>query len=522
MIKTQEKLIDIINRNRVLYNLNPDIIDDDFPGGGGGGTGGGGNGTTSANTVPALYISPSENQSIAIGTTLCFTASGNMGFPQESEQVAGLNGGCSATSSGTWVKNCGTNGQPDAEAYDTRTIHKNRPFQFTGRNGTFNSPASPLLNTHILLGVRTINGYYFYWDVYRYCASTSVGCTSRWMGSIRMSTPQGNQITFATGFVEFNQLFRIRSDGNRISWDYTTENNWIYNRYYITIPEDVGEFQFFVNGLFLNNQWDDLKTLRGSYQSTPTPNDFVWTSDCVDNLVVTGNKACYTPVIAGHCKICVALPNLQPKCVSVVATPLTLTPVNAECRSCGETEECENIPDPTQPVISVTSIDVDSIRISWNDSISLTSGLFYEVKVNSVIETTLDSTVILSSLETGSYNISVRAIDACGASDWSVEVIYEIVAEDDRDAGPADFALTEVPYEGDRTSDLNSYEATWEEVVGADSYEIWVGDPQSYILVTTSDLFYDFISLTGGIYLSVRGKYLDGSYTLFSNITQVP
>lgn len=518
MIKKNQTLLDIINNNRVLHLLDPNI-DDEFPGGGG--SGGDGSGTTSGNTVPSLSISPNTDQSIAIGTTLCFTASGNIGFPLEGEQATNFNGGCSATSSGTWIKNCGTNGAFDAEAYDTKPIYRKRPFQITATNSSFANPGVPLNNSHLLLGVKSTGGYVFFWEVFRYCGA-SPSCSPKWIGSIKMTSPNGTQTTFATGYVEFKQQFRIRSDGNRLSWDYTTENNWVYNRYYIDIPEDTGDFQFIVNGLFLGNTWTNIKSFKGSYQATPEADDFIWTSDCIDSLVVTGNKACYTPIISGHCKICVSVMTLDPKCVSVVATPLTLTPLNAECRTCGDSEDCENIPAPTQPVVSIIPLDVDSIKVDWEDSISLTSGLFYEVSVNNFVETTLDNTIILNSLTDGEYSISVRAIDACGVSEWTDPQVYEIDTISERPIGPDKFTLTEVPYTGDKQSDLISYQATWDEVEDAVLYEIWAGDPQSYLYAETEDLFYDFLSLPSGLKLSVRAKDAMDNYTQFSTIVEVP
>ncbi len=161
----------ILNNCRILENLvSPEFEDylrgDEFPyvGGGGGGsidpsqggggTGGGTAGTTSSNILPSLSISPSTNQSIVTGGTLCITASGSISLPLESEAPTSFDGGCSASSGGTWTKTCGTNNAYDGEAFDTKLIYKQRPWQITGRNSSLASSTSPL-NMQLLLGVRT-------------------------------------------------------------------------------------------------------------------------------------------------------------------------------------------------------------------------------------------------------------------------------------------------------------------------------------------------------------------------------
>lgn len=438
MINKTLKLKDIINNTRVLNNLQSPIEDyqnDGFPigsgssqGGGnsGGGMGGGTAGTTSSNLISGLTLSPNTNQSIVTGTTLCLNASGVLVFPQEGEQSALLTGGCSAMSVGslgTWVKNCGTNGNYDGEAYDTNLIYKNRPFQFTGTNASFiNNPGGQFNNVHLMIGVKTTGGYKFIWEVYRYCnANGSSNCGSRWISTCKLVYPNGAATTLNTGYVEFNQQFRLRSDGNTISWDYTTEGKWVYNRIYMTIPADSGDFQFIVNALWMGNVWTNLMTYKGSYQATPRPEDYIWTSDCTDNLVITGNKACYTPITPGYCKICVSTINLTPQCVSVVSSPLTLTPVGIDCENCGGNQaiQCENIPNPTLPIVTLSSSSSTSISINWASSISFTTGLFYEININGDIQTTLDNDVIINSLPPATYTISVRAIDSCGESTWS-------------------------------------------------------------------------------------------------------
>lgn len=509
------QLIDIINRTRVLYNLNPgDLPGDQFPGGGGGSSSGGG-GVTSNNVVPGLFLSPSTDQSIALGTTLCFTASGAISLPQESERNAVLDLGCSASSNGTWVKNCGTNGIFDAEAYSSILLHKKQPFQFTATNSSMASPGPPSNNVDLFMGIKTTGGYMFYFEVMRYCNTTPGNCSNVWQGYIKAVTPDGTQITYVGGLVEFNQKFRLRSDGTTLSWDYTTHNNWVYNRYYITLPEDVGKIQFFVNAKFLNNSWTNLKTYKGSYQGTIPPEDFIWNTNCDDNLVIDGSEACYTPTSSGSCQVCVSTEDIDDrKCVSVIASPLFINPQGIDCDGClGNLEDCANVPNPTTPELTVDYYTEDSISLSWTESLSFAPGLYYEINVNGDIQTVLDTDVILIGLSPDVYTILVRAIDVCGNSDWSVEQIVDLssipIGVPDI---PQNFLLEDIG---------NSvYEGSWDSVLGAVSYEIWAGNPQMSLVLSTSSTNTIIGTLPSGIYLSVRAKNGSDVYSDFSNFQQ--
>lgn len=383
-------------------------------------------GQTSSNIVPSLSIYPSENQSIVVGTTLCITASGVLAFPQEAEQLTILDGGCSANNvPGFWGKNCGINGEYDGEAFDTKLIHKKRPWQFTGRNSSLNSPSTAPVNIQLLLGVKSTGGYYFYWHVGKHCNSLS-NCNDVWTGAIRMVSPDGTQTSFRTGYFEYRQLFRVRSDGNAIVWDCTTENKWANNIWGVPIPADAGDFQFFTNAAYFNNTWTELKGFKGSYQASFGAEDFNWTSSCNDDLVVTGNKACFTPTTTSHCQICVSTINSDPKCVSVVASPLSLKPAGIECKSCGtENIDCANIPNPSLPVVTLVKTG-NSVAISWTSSTSLTYGLYYEISINGTIQSALDTDVTINSLPTGAHVIRVRALDACGESAWSASQTVNI------------------------------------------------------------------------------------------------
>jgi hypothetical protein len=337
-------LIDTINQCRFLHNFVIDEFDsgigrDGSTGGTGGGssgvsggTGGGSSGTTSSIIVPTLSLSPNTPQSVAIGTSRCFEASGTLSLPMEPEATADLDLGCSTYSGGTFTKSCGTPNNYNSSRYSSRLIPKGQPFHIVGRNSSLSSPGSPTNDISLKIGVRTTGGYTFIWEVYKYCNATPGNCGSPWYCFARLSTPQNTVVTLGGGLCEFNQLFKVKSDGISIIWEYTTFNNWAYNNHVYTIPADAGDFIFEVDALFNNNTWNELKTYRGSYQATIT--DFTWTTNAPEGLVINGNQACYNPLSPGSYQVCVSSQGQTPICVDVTAVPLFLNPQDKTCATC--------------------------------------------------------------------------------------------------------------------------------------------------------------------------------------------
>lgn len=511
-------LFDIINNSRYLHFLNPSEIEN-FPGGGsgGGGEGGGVGGTTSGLIVPGLTIFPSGSQSVAIGTNTCFTASGAISIPSEATQNAVIDVGPIQSSNGTWTKTSGANGPLDVEGLNSKYLHPKQPFQIQGKNSAFvgATPGVPLNNEVIVLGVKSTGGYTFFWMVYKYCNAVAGDCAVRWSAHIFVTYPDGTTVALASGLVEFNQYFRLKSDGNRIIWEYTTEGNWVYNRAYMAIPEDVGKMQFIVNAAYVGNKWTNLQTSRGSYQGIIEPDEFVWSTNCPTNLEISGERACFNSTLPGSCDICVSAPDLDPVCVNVVSSPLYLTPTNTDCGSCGGVVTCLNIPDPTTPVIKGYVVE-NTITITWSDSISFTTGLHYEMDVNGVITDILDSTTILTGLADGVYTIKVRAVDDCGQSIFSNIEILTVDTSVIRPAGPTSFLLTPSLVKPE------TYTATWDPVVGSVGYEIWSGNPQTVVITTTTLTSIFLGQLISGLNLSVRSIDGLGEYTSFSNIEIVP
>lgn len=533
------KQLQILKFNKLLYNLSPyDLPGDDFPGGGGGGggvgggdgtttTGGGTNGgqsgTTSSVIIPSLSISPSTSQSIAVGTTLCFSASGSIYLPQEPEQFAIMDvGNNKSLGTGTWTKTVGNNPAPDAETLNSTLLYRQQPFYIQGQNGVFGTPGGgfgSMVNTDALIGVKSTNGYLFYWDVMRYCNATPAGiCTAGWSGYARMIYPSGVGVTIGGGPVEFNQKFKIKSDGTAIIWEYTTRGNWAYNYTRFTIPEDSGDFQFYVNALYVNNTWTNLKTYRGSYQGTVKAEDFIWNSNCIDQLTPSGATACYTAITPGSCQVCVSTINTEPKCVNVVSSPLFLKPTSVECKSCGDVTDCSNIPDPIMPNITVSSTASDNINVIWQDSVSFTSGLYYEVDINGTSQNVLDSSINLIGLSADTYAIKVRAVDDCGASAWSTTQSITIPSASGFSA-PANF---NVEVEDDSNPSNIVYKANWDSVPGAVAYEVWAGDPPSTLLKSTILTEEVLGVLPTGLQLRVRAIDPSNDYSPYSTIEVIP
>lgn len=513
------KISDII-KNSKFYNYIyiPIYGDDDFPpigipGGGSIGNGGSTSGVTTGVIVSGITLSPSGNQSVAIGVRTCFTASGAISLPAESNRVAVIDVGCYQTSSGVWVKTCGTNGGFDAECLNSKLLHPKQPFHIQGSNTVFTggTPGSPTNNVAIIIGVKSTGGYRYFWEVYKYCNATPGDCSSRWKASANVINPDGSRVIIGSGFVEFNQTFRVKSDGTRIIWEYTTEQNWVYNYASVSIPIDTGSFQFFVNGGWTDNTWTNLTTYRGSYQATIQPDEFVWSTNCPSNLEVDGETACFVSTTPGSCDICVSGLGLDPVCTTIISSPLYLNPIDYDCGSCGGPTQCLNIPDPTEPVITTTYID-DSITITWSDSISFTTGLYYQVDVNGTITDVLDSTLVLTGLADDTYVIKVRAIDDCGQSDFSNIETVIINTGFIAPATPSNFLLTKNP------GSPSTYTASWDTTIGAVDYEIFIGNPQSTFLISTASTSIFLGQLINGLSLSVRAKDGSNLYSPFSNI----
>lgn len=515
-------LLNIIKNTQTLSLLaNPDLIDiDGFPGGGigGGDTGGGSGGSGGVVTgivVPGLSMTPNADQSIAIGTKLCFRASGATSLPSEPERAINFDIGCDTSNNGTWIKTCGVNGGFDSHTTSSTIINRKQPFYIQCKNSVFSTPGSPTNNFHMLFGVKTTNGYYFIWEIYKYCNATAGNCSSPWLANIKMIYPDGSIETLTSGLIEFNQTFRLKSDGNRIIWEYTTYGNWAYNHFYMTIPEDCGNFIPHINGGWNGNRLTNLVIYKGSYQGTTPPEDFIWTSSCPSNLEVTGDTACFTPTIPGSCTVCVSTLQEDPICSNIVSSYLYLTPNGINCDSCGEVGDCLNIPEPTTPIITANVV-ISDISVTWTDSISFTTGLIYELDVNGVITELLDSSVLLTGLADGIYNIRVRAVDDCGQSAWSNIEIVEVDTGAIPPAGALDFLLT-----GSLIKPI-TYDASWSSIPGMVEYEIWIGNPQSKLLLTTTSTTEFLGTLISGLSLSVRGHDGAGNYSDFSNIEIVP
>lgn len=513
-----------IIKNQKILNYYPHQIEDfPYPGGGTGGGGGGGGtggGIPSGIIVPGLVISPPGDQALAIGVKRCFTATGTLSLPAMATQSVNIDVGCSKFSNGTWEKTCGTNGPPDDECFSSKLIHKKQSFSVEAKNTLFQTPGPPYNNFDMIFGVKSTNGYYFYWTVYKYCNATAGYCNSDWLAQCRMHYPDGTVVNLASGYVEFAQTFRLRSDGNRLSWDYTTHNNWVNNRYYVTIPEDVGKFQVFTNALWLTNRWEGFKMQVGAYQGEIGEDEYIWSTNCPAIMNINKRIACYTPTLPGSCDLCVSAQDLDPVCINIVSAPLYLHPIGIDCGLCGGDITCVGIPAPTTPVISVTNID-DSIIITWSDSTSFTTGLYYEVEITPTLgsKTTidvLDSSVTLVSQPDDTYNIRVRALDDCGESAWSNTETITIDTSLFLPSGPANFTISPMG------TNPETYTATWDPVVGSVEYEIWIGNPQTTLLATTTGTSLFLGQLISGLELSVRSKDGLGAYTSFSTIQTIP
>jgi len=511
-------LLNIIKNTRILNLVLPEDGIDGFPGGGtgaGGGTGGGGGGVVSGVVVPGLSMTPNGDQSMAIGTKLCFRASGATSLPAEPERAVNFDVGCDTSNNGTWTKTCGVNGGFDSQTTSSSIINKRQPFYIQGKNSVFSTPGSPTNNYHILFGAKSTNGYYFFWEVYKYCNATPGNCSSSWLASVKMIYPDGSIETLSGGLVEFNQTFRVKSDGNTIIWEYTTYGNWAYNYFYVTIPDDCGNFVPFINGGWNGNKFTNLVLYKGSYQGSTPPEDFIWTTTCPDNLEVNGDTACFTSTTPGSCTVCVSTLQEDPICSNIVSSYLYLTPNNITCDTCGEVGDCLNIPEPTVPVITVDVV-ADTVSITWTDSISFTTGLIYELDINGVVTELLDSSVTLTGVADGIYNIKVRAIDDCGQSDWSNIEVVEVDTFSIPASGVSDFLLTP-----SLTKPI-VYTASWSSMPGMVEYEIWIGDPQVKLLLTTTSTSEFLGTLISGLSISVRGHDGVGGYSDFSNIEIVP
>ena len=309
------------------------------PGGGGDPPPSGGGGTTppSGSFLPSITISPNTTQHVAVETQRCFTAIASISVAQEDERLAAFDpevvNGCDVydASVGYWRKQCGGNSIYDAYTSVPQLIYHSQPFYIVGANSEFNTPGVPNNNTSCYIGVQGTGGWDFMWEVFAYCNTTVTGsCTVTWFGNCRVRNPSNVVTDIALVGVNFNENFRVRSDGTTIYWEKSTAGVWSVAATYAN-PTDGGDYQFFVDALFLQNTWTNVRTFRGSWQGQVP---VTWTVPDGGTLTGTGNTRCFSAPTAGDYSICVEAEGLEPLCIDIVVEPLYFTPVGYECGEC--------------------------------------------------------------------------------------------------------------------------------------------------------------------------------------------
>lgn len=289
-----------------------------------------------------LAISPQGTIKVAQNITQCLNASSIISIPAVAEHYANFpteitigSDTCTIydSSIGYWRKNCGANSVYDAETVEPSSVYHLQPFYIVGINGEFvgATPGPPNNDVDLWIGAQsTDDSWWFFWQVSKYCNSDPTDCSSDWLARTVIKDPS-NTLTYGSYItVNFHEEFRIRSDGFSLYYERRTGGVWV-THFTHPNPTDALDYDLFVNGYFVGNNWTAVRTWRGSYQG-PIPT--TWTVDPTATLDVNANQACFTSSTLGDYTVCVDNQFDDLLCVNIEVDPLYFTPVGFGCDSC--------------------------------------------------------------------------------------------------------------------------------------------------------------------------------------------
>lgn len=276
----------------------------------------------------ALTLSPSGDQKLVTGLPLCFTGSAIMVIPQEDRRpidiaASGTNWAYNSTSL-EFTKTGGINGTWTTETTTTGAYGR-QPFYISGANVVFNTPGSPNINSHCLIGVVDDNDTLYTIEIMKYCGSVSCGAVggSNWVMTILIG---GTPVVSRN--VNYNELFYVKSDGVYLSFVHIQGGVEILD-YKMPLPE-TQLWRFIVGAAYIGNTLSLATTYKGTYQGEVP---FFWgnSGGTLEDGTIT---RCFSADTPGTYVVCIDSDYDEPLCVNVEVAALYFNPINYECGTC--------------------------------------------------------------------------------------------------------------------------------------------------------------------------------------------
>lgn len=287
----------------------------------------------------SLIITPSTPQSVPPTLPICFEGIANLSLEQEALRYidfpasgSGEGGGTFSydSSFGTFKKTGGANGVFDTMYRQSQPLYALQPFSIIGANASFATPGGSINNHHVWFGVISNTGANFGWQLLKYCNANNTTCNatsgSNWLAEVII-----NNTLVATFIVNFNENFRLESDGINLIWSQQTAGVWV-TRYVNQLPLTEQWWQFFGNIAYINNQIDFFRTYRGSFVGQAPVE---WSAPLGGTLTGSGNRRCWSHGVNGAYNICISESfTNETLCVPITVEPLFFRPLNYNCNDC--------------------------------------------------------------------------------------------------------------------------------------------------------------------------------------------
>lgn len=301
----------------------------------------------------AISIIPNENVRAVVNVPVCFEASANIVIPQEDIRYidipsSGTGWTYTLASDGVYFTNVAGGTTPPGiggGVVQANPIFGQQPFHIAAVNWTFDTPSVPNRFYAAHWGVFDDAGSFWGWYLYKNCGNQSAGVcngpntdNSEWEAWF-VANGQG----YFFRHVNFREVFRLRSDGTMLHWDWKTAEGqqvpcspgpvgpcWHLSQYSAPLPTS-DTFRFHLVTWFNGNRIWWPETFRGSFVGqVPT----TWSAPLGGTITGDGNNRCFYATTTGTYSVCVDSEYDDPVCVDVVVDDLYFVPVGFNCGEC--------------------------------------------------------------------------------------------------------------------------------------------------------------------------------------------
>jgi hypothetical protein len=298
----------------------------------------------------SISIIPNENVQAVVNVPVCFEASANVVIPQEDIRyidlpASGTNWTYENNPDGVYFTNVGPSPTSSAPAIQADPVNSLQPFHISATNWSFDTPAAPNRNFACHLGVFDESGAFWGWYLVKFCGNQSPSnCSGVSEGnSLWQAFFVANNVQTFFRTVNFKEVFRMRSDGTMLHWDWRTTANqpapcapgpvgpcWRLSQYSVPLPSTTN-FRFHLNAWYTGNKIWWPETFRGSFVG---PVATTWSAPLGGTITGEGNNRCFYAATAGNYLVCVASEYDDPVCVDVEVAELYFNPVGFDCGEC--------------------------------------------------------------------------------------------------------------------------------------------------------------------------------------------